>query len=163
MNIELRRAVCRISSRTLEELKEVMSDSSNWVSLLGRFGYEKALSDYIALYPHHLEDALAPHPNKRIREKVFGDRSRLDVLLIDQDNNSVIVECKQGAPTVADIRQLRHYVRCLERETGETVVRGILVHGGARKLRPEVKREADKAPRIDMLQYKLEVDFVPSY
>lgn len=158
---ELRPAVSRIYSRTLDQFKKVMKDPSNWVALLGRFGYEKALSDYIALYPQHLEDGLLPHPNKKMREKVFKDRSRLDVLLIDRGGKPVIVECKQDSPTLGAIQQLRHYIKCLEEETGDTT-RGILVHGGARKLRPEVRREAEKSPPVETVKYRLEVDFAPS-
>jgi hypothetical protein len=58
-----------------------MNDPTNWVGLLSHFKYEKALSDYIAAYPHHLEDGLVPYPNAKVREKVFTDRKRLDVLL----------------------------------------------------------------------------------
>jgi hypothetical protein len=58
-----------------------MNDLANWVSLLGSFRYEKALSDYIANYSNRLEDGLLPHPNSKIRERVVKDRTRLDVLL----------------------------------------------------------------------------------
>ena len=61
----------RIHSKTAEQFQKVMADPGNWVALLSRFGYERALSDYIALYPHKLEDGLLIHSNKRIREKVF--------------------------------------------------------------------------------------------
>jgi len=158
---ERRPVVSRLGSRTLEEFRKVMTDPSNWVGLLGRFGYEKALSDYIALYPHHLEDGLLPHPNKKIREKVFENRSRADVLLIDRNGSPVIVECKQDSPTVAAIEQLRKYIRCLEDETGRTA-RGILVHGGARNLRPDVRSKAQEQPAVKMVQYRLEVNFAPS-
>jgi hypothetical protein len=81
---ELRPTVSRIRSIELEELIGEMNKPSNWVSLLGNFSYEKALSDFIANYPSRLEDGLLPHPNSRIREKVFVDKTRLDVLLIDR-------------------------------------------------------------------------------
>jgi len=38
---------------------------------------------------------------------VFQDRSRLAVLLLDGNEHPAIVKCKQGAPTVADLRRLR--------------------------------------------------------
>src|SRR5260370_24699228 len=138
-----------------------MDDPANWVGLQGHFGYEEALSDYIALYPHRLEDGLLPHPSLKIREKVFRDRSRLDVLLIDKDGSAVIVECKQQSPTVKDVAQLRHYLGRFHRETGEKA-RGILVHGGARKLHRMVRSEAQKSPRVEIMQYKLDVDFATS-
>ena len=46
---ELRPTVSRIYSMTVEELRQHMNDQTNWVSLLGKFGYEKALSDYIKI------------------------------------------------------------------------------------------------------------------
>jgi RecB family endonuclease NucS len=138
-----------------------MNDPSNWVSLLGKFRYEKALSDYIANYPNHLEDGLLPHPNSKIRERVFRDRTRLDVLLIDRSNNPVIVECKQHAPTAQDIDQLRHYMGLLREETGQ-LPRGILVHGGASKLPVELVAEARREPSVEVVSYALDVSFKPS-
>lgn len=108
-NGELRPTVSRIQSQTLEAVRTQMNDPANWVSLLGSFKYEKALSDYTANYPNRLEDGLLPHPNSKIRERVFKDQSRLDVLLIDKTNMPVIVECKQHAPTIQNISQIRHY------------------------------------------------------
>jgi len=49
----------------------------------------------------------------------------------------------------------------LERETDDKP-RGILVHGGARKLAPEVAKEARKRPAVEMVQYSVEVDFSSS-
>lgn len=160
---ESRYAVSRIKSRSLDALRATMNEPSNWVGLLGRFGYERSLADYIAAYPHRLEDGLLPHPNAKIRERVFRDRSRLDVLLVDQGGGPIIVECKQDAPTVKDLAQLRHYVDALAEETGQTA-RGILVHGGARTIKPEVRAAADTTePRIGLVRYRLDVDFVASY
>jgi hypothetical protein len=51
---ELRPTVSRIQSRTIDEVRMVMNDPRNWVGLLGKFGYERALSDYIVSYPHRL-------------------------------------------------------------------------------------------------------------
>lgn len=155
---ELRPTASRISSRTIEQVRAVMNDSANWVSLLGKFGYEKALSDYIASYPGRLEDGLLPHPNSRIREIVFKDKTRLDVLLIDRDEHPVIVECKQNGPTLKDIKQLRHYISCLQKETGQKA-RGILVHGGAQKLSEEIICEAKKKPSVEVVSYRINVDF----
>jgi len=147
---------------TIHELRELMNEQANWVSLLGKFGYEKALSDYIANYPNHLGDGLLPHPNSKIRERVFEDRSRLDVLLIDKNNVPVVVECKQHAPSANDIEQLRHYMKLLRKETGE-LARGILIHGGAQKIPTELIVEARKEPSVEIVSYSLEVNFRPSY
>ena len=87
--------IAEIRSQTLENVQAAMNDKANWVGLL-HFKYERALADYIAAYPHHLEDGLVPHPDTKVREKVFSDRKRLDVLLLDRDERPVIVECKQG-------------------------------------------------------------------
>lgn len=159
---ELRPTVSRIKSRTLEKIKELMNDPGNWVSLLGKFGYEKALSDYIANYPNHLEDGLLPHPNSKIRERVFKDRSRSDVILIDKQNVPVIVECKQHSPSVNDIDQLRHYMGLFSHETGGKV-RGILVHGGAQKISPTLIKHTNKDPEVEIVSYNLEVKFSPLY
>jgi len=161
-NGELRPTVSRIYSMTVQKLRALMNDQENWVSLLGKFGYEKALSDYIANYPNHLEDGLLPHPNLKIRERVFKDRSRLDVLLIDRDNAPVVVECKQHAPSTNDIKQLRHYMKLLKQETGE-IARGILVHGGPQKIPTKVIAEAKNEPPVEIVSYSLEVNFRPSF
>jgi hypothetical protein len=155
---ELRPTIAQVRSRSAKELIEAMNDSSNWVGLLTHFDYEKALSGYIAAYPHRLEDGLLPHPNERVRERVFGDSSRLDVLLTDRNGVPVIVECKQGNPSSDHLKQIRHYMVRLQTETG-IAPRGILVHGGARKLRPEVATLARDKPEIEIVQYTLDVDF----
>lgn len=160
-NGELRPTVSRVQSRTVDAVRADMNDPANWVSLLGSFRYEKALSDYIANYPNRLEDGLLPHPNSKIRERVFKDQTRLDVLLTDKANRPVIVECKQHAPSIYDIAQLRHYMQRLKQETGQTP-RGILVHGGAAKLPDPVMVEALREPLVEIVNYGLEVHFKPS-
>lgn len=157
-NGELRPTVSRIQSVSLQKVRDEMNDPSNWVSLLGSFRYEKALSDFIANYPNRLEDGLLPHPNSKIRERVFKDKTRLDVLLIDREGRPVIVECKQHAPTPDDIRQLRRYMKLLYEETS-TKPRGILVHGGAAKLSASVEEEARQRPAIEIVSYALDVIF----
>jgi len=134
---ELRPTIAEIRSISIKDVRDAMNDRTNWIGLLSHFPYEKALSDFIAAYPHRLEDGLVLHPSEKIRERVFDDRTRLDVLLIDREERPVIVECKQHSPTVADLGQLRHYLKLLKKET-EQEPRGILVHGGATKLRTDV-------------------------
>jgi len=155
---ELRPTIAQIRSRWTKDLIEAMNDSSNWVGLLTHFDYEKALSGYIAAYPHWLEDGLLPHPNERVRERVFGDSSRSDVLLTDRNGVPVIVECKQGQPSGDHLKQIRHYMKRLHDET-DIAPRGILVHGGSRKLRPEFAAMARKEPEVEIVQYTLDVDF----
>jgi len=157
---ELRPTICELSSQSWGELVGMMNDPGNWVGLMTHFDYEKALSGYIAAYPHRLEDGLLPHPSKKVRERVFGDLSRLDVLLIDRADRPVIVECKQHQPTVENIKQLRHYLIQYSKDFGESA-RGILVHGGARKLTTDVQREVKREPVVEVVQYRLDVDFSP--
>lgn len=159
---ELRPTIAQIRSRSLEQLRATMNDPANWVGLLAHFKYEKALSDYIAAYPHHLEDGLVPYPNAKVRERIFVDRTRLDVLLLDRRARPVIVECKQGAPTTGNLAQLRQYMKLLQKETGRMDVRGILVHGGSRKLHNDVVKAASLTPKVEIVQYRLQVDFAGS-
>jgi hypothetical protein len=157
---ELRPTIGKISSRSEAELKKAMNDEQNWVGLLTHFHYERALSEYIGAYPHRLEDGLLPHPDKRVREKIFRDGSRSDVLLTDRNGRTVIVECKQGSPTLKHLMQLRHYMALLKKET-KGRARGILVHGGSRNLSPGVARAARTNPKIEIVQYALDVNFAP--
>ncbi len=155
---ELRSTIGEIRSVSLKELCRVMNDRSNWIGLLSRFPYERALSDFIAAYPHRLEDGLVLHPSEKIRERVFGDGTRSDVLLLDRDERPVIVECKQHSPNVADLKQLRRYLKLLKRETKKEP-RGILVHGGSTNLRDEVSGAAGGNPPVDIVRYHLDVEF----
>lgn len=159
---ETRRAVSEITSMTVDDLRRIMNDQNNWISLSGKFNYEKAISDYIAYYSHHLEDGLFPHPDKKVREHVFEGRTRSDVLLIDRSERPVVVECKQYAPSINNLKQLRGYMKRLEDETGKEA-RGILVHGGAQKISNTVIAEAKKQPQVEIVSYSLKVDFRPSY
>jgi RecB family endonuclease NucS len=79
---------------------------------------------------------------------------------MDRKEIPVVVECKQSTPTVENIQQLRGYMAHLRAVTGKNP-RGILVHGGARKLRKEVRREVNHKPRIEVVQYSLSVGFAP--
>jgi hypothetical protein len=155
---ELRPTISEIRSISLKNLRIVMNESANWQSLFSHFDYEKALSGYIATYPHHLEDGLTPHPNLKIRERVFSNKSRSDIILLDRNERPVIVECKQGQPTVANIQQLRGYLHSLHEEKGEDA-RGILIHGGAKKLPVDIVRAAAKKPKIEVIQHTLKVEF----
>ena len=155
---ELRPTLSEIRSTTVETLKSIMKDESNWTALWAHFDYERALSGYIAAYPHRLEEGLLPYPNGKIRERVFPDGSRLDVILVDRSGVPVIVECKQGHPTTDNLNQLRGYLRNLEAETG-VMGRGILVHGGAKRLRRDVLSAANEVPAVEVVQYRLDVDF----
>jgi hypothetical protein len=155
-----------VPDKAFAAMERAAKEESNWVSLVPGFASERALSEYIIALPHLLEDGLLPYPSESARELVFPDRSRLDVLLLDRDQNIVIVECKQGAPSRPDVEQLRRYMRNAEKlRTGLRVgknIRGILVHGGARKLSPEVRAESRRAPAIELVQFSVSVGFTAS-
>jgi len=156
-----RPTICPLDSKLYESVVEAMKDERNWVGLQGRFKYERSLSDFIANFPHRLEDDLLPYPDVKVREKVFSDHSRSDVLLIDGKDNPVVVECKQNTPTLDDLQQLRGYMAKFEGLT-ELETRGILVHGGAATLRDEVHQKVQTIPRLKVIRYSLHVDFAPS-
>ena len=155
---EVRPTINELKSKSVAALTVAMNDEANWVGLLTQFDYERALSGYVAAYPHRLEDGLLPHPNQRVRERVFKDGSRLDVLLTDRNEIPVVVECKQGNPTAEHLKQIRKYMSRLQEETGAKP-RGMLVHGGARKLRPELAKLSHRAPAVEIVQYRLDVGF----
>jgi hypothetical protein len=157
----LRLATIReLDSKTFNRITEAMKNKDNWVGLQGRFDYERSLSDWIATYPHQLEDGLMPHPYAKLREKTFPDKSRSDVILVDEDEVPVVVECKQHAPTLKDVTQLRGYMRRVRKMTGKKT-RGILVHGGTASLRDDVRREVDRDRFLEVIRYSLHVDFTP--
>ena len=156
----LRPTICQIDSKTFKSVVNAMKDETNWVGLQGRFDYERSLSDWIATYPHRLEDNLMPYPDAKVRENAFDDRTRSDVLLIDRDGTPVVVECKQNAPTLDNIAQLRGYMKHVRGITRKKP-RGILVHGGAASLREEVRRKVAHDCSLRVVRYSLLVDFVP--
>ncbi|MBF0504839.1 MAG: DUF91 domain-containing protein [Candidatus Omnitrophica bacterium] len=161
---EFRPTAARVKSHSLDQIKKAMNDPKNWIGLLGKFSEEQALSDYISSYPNYLEDGLCPHPNSpRIREFVFKDKTRLDVLLMDRNKQPVIVECKQNSPVEEDIIQLRGYIKNLKQRdpNANQNIRGILVHGGAQKLTKDVISLAKKKPQVEIVSYRMRVDFAP--
>ena len=161
-----RPTLSRVPDPIFRRIENAIAEETNWVSLIPGFASERALSEYISASPHLLEDGLVPYPSGSARELVFKDRSRLDVLLLDRDQNIVIVECKQGAPTGQNIDQLRGYMRNAQKlRTGLKIgknIRGILVHGGARKLSADVRQESKRPPQIELVQFSVTVGFTPS-
>ena len=156
----VRRSLCRLRADEYQNVLSAVVDESNWVPVSGHlFSYEESLSDYIAANPNELEDGLLPFPSKKARELVFDDRSRLDVLLMDRDGTPVVVECKQHGPSEADIGQLRGYMEKATELTESRRVRGILVHGGARKLSGGVRNALASGRPVEVVQYRLRLDF----
>lgn len=154
-----RPTICRLPPRLFKRIENAAADKTNWTPISAHvFRHEESISDFLGSYPHHLEDGLEPYPSLRVREAVFSGRTRSDVLLMDRKENPVIIECKQGSPTVANIDQLRGYLRKAHRVIGKRV-RGILVHGGAGKLSAEVRRHSLKKPRVEIVRYTIAVNF----
>lgn len=156
-----RAPISRLEVEQFNAIRAVVADDTNWCRYSAGFSYERSLSDYVASYPHRLEDGLQPYPNAKLREHVFVDGSRADVLLMDSKGNPVVVECKQGTATAANIKQLRGYMKRVAEQTSKPVVRGILVHGGARRLADDVVAEANEEPKVVVLRYRVDVDFDP--
>jgi RecB family endonuclease NucS len=105
-----------------------------------------------------LEEGLQPYLSLKRREHSFKDRTRADVLLEDGNGDPVVVECKQGTPSLNDLRQLRGYMRKVRQLTGRNV-RGILVHGGIDRLPTELRRGSRLKPTIEIIRYKYTVEF----
>jgi hypothetical protein len=161
-----RPTIAEMTKSAFQLIESAAADEENWVSIVPGFAKERAMSEFISVAPHLLEDGLRPYPSAAARELVFPDMSRLDVLLLDRDGTIVIVECKQGYPTIGDIEQLRGYMRnAAQLRTGLRVgrdIRGILVHGGARKLTDEIRKESIKLPKVELVTFSVSVGFAPS-
>jgi hypothetical protein len=155
---QLRTTLSIVTSPSLGDLKRILTEPANWVQLWANFDYERALSGYIAAYPHRLEDGLLPYPFEKTRERRGDGKTRMDVLLVDESGTPVVVECKQDAPTLNHLKQLRDYMAHVKKGTGK-LPRGILVHGGARKLKDQVRSAAKHKPEIELVQHNLEVLF----
>ena len=159
---EQRGTIRQIKSLSREKLSQVMNDPSNWVPVQSTFDREKSLSDYIAAYPHRLEEGMVRHPSQSVREKCFPDRTRSDAVLQDRDERLVVVECKKNSPQDRDLAQLSGYMRWMSAQFPEFgVPRGILVHGGSRRVHANLMRDAT-AMGIELVYHRLSVDFLSS-
>jgi hypothetical protein len=159
---ELRWSIYPLDEQKFAEISRAMLDEKNWVTLVGGFRHEASLSDYIASAPHLLEDGMRPYPWKKAREQVFPDKTRSDVLLLDKHEKLVVVECKQGSPTVENIEQLRGYMAHAARWANVQSVRGVLVHGGSLNLSADVRSAAHERPSVELVRYVISVGFVRS-
>ena len=156
---QLRTTLSVVRSISLNRLKEVLGDPTNWVRLWANFDYERALSGYIAAFPHRLEDGLLPYPLEKTRERRGHGRTRMDVLLIDESGRPVVLwNGNRGRRCWIIFGNCGHTWQKVHEDTGK-VPRGIFVHGGARQLRDEIRREASRRPVIDLVQHNLEVGF----
>jgi hypothetical protein len=159
---ELRWSIYPLEKQKFSEITRALRDDKNCVTLVPGFKHEASLSDYIATAPHLLEDGMRPYPLKKAREQVFADRTRSDVLLLDKREKLVIVECKQGSPSVENIEQLRGYMRHAARWANVKNVRGVLVHGGSLNLSSDVRSAAHGNPSVELVRYIISVGFVRS-
>jgi hypothetical protein len=162
----LRSTIVHVKKEVALKVLLALSEEENWTSMHSGFASERAISEYIDAYPHLLEDGLRPYPSAKTREHTFSDRRRSDVLLLDRQGNLVIVECKQSSPSEADVEQLRHYMKLARKEIlgpkSKTAIRGILVHGGSRKIPGAIMRLAVSRPTIELVRFGVSVDFATS-
>jgi hypothetical protein len=162
----LRSTIVRLNEETANRIQRALADEVNWTAVHSRFASERAISEYINSFPHLLQDGLRPYPSLKTREFVFSNKRRSDVLLLDRDARLVIVECKQGAPCKEDINQLRHYMTLARNEIlkpgSKRMIRGILVHGGSRKVEDAVMKFAAITPIVELIRYAVDVDFASS-
>lgn len=162
----LRSTIVRLKDETAEKIALALSDEANWTAVHSRFASERAISEYINAFPHLLEDGLRPYPTVKTREFAFSDKRRSDVLLLDRKGRLVIVECKQNSPCEADVRQIRHYMTMARKEIlgpkNKATIRGVLVHGGSRKISDAVMQLAVSQPKIELVRFAVSVDFASS-
>lgn len=159
---QIRGTVRSIPLEKLAVIREAMNDEANWVSLDAAFNLETALSAYIAVHPHRLEDGMVSHPSLDATELTFGDKRRADVILQDRKERPVIVECKQGAPSFDALDQVEHYRSTFVKQwPNYAMPRAIVVHGGSRRVTHEVA-EAARARGIELVYFELQVNFAGS-
>lgn len=149
----------RLPVDLVPRVQKAMRDESNWVSLIGTFLLEVALSDYISVHPGRLEAGMIAHPSIQARELTFSDRTRADVILQDRAGRLVLAECKQESPSIVALQQVDGYRRHLTKVFPEYgPPRVLLVHGGARRVLPEVEGKA-AAMGIELVYFELQVNF----
>lgn len=161
---QARATIRNIPLARLEPIREAMKDERNWGPIIGTFAMETALSDYIALHPEQLEPGLISHAGLNVRELVMPDRGRIDTLLQDRAGTPVIVECKQHAPSKADVDQLLRYRKLFKSNPDwcpNGKVRSILVHGGASRV-PLGLAEYARSRDVELVYHQLRVNFTTS-
>lgn len=159
---EIRGTVRELSLERLPVIRAAMCDPDNWASLASAFHLETTLSSYIALHPHRLEEGLVSHSAFGANEEGMPDGGRVDVLLEDARGNTVVVECKQGIATISACEQvLRYRSQIAELVSEGQAVRAIVVHGGSRRVSPEVAKFA-KLNDVELVYFELGVTFANS-
>jgi hypothetical protein len=159
---EGRGTIRELPSVKFGRITAAMKDETNWVSLAGAFSMEKALSDYLAIFPSRLEAGMIAHPSGEVRERTFKDRSRVDVILQDRNGRLVVAECKQNAPSLNDLEQVDGYRKRIHEERPELgPARALLVHGGASRVHPDIAKRAREL-NIELVYFELQVNFSAS-
>jgi hypothetical protein len=159
---QLQGTVRNLPVSSLDPIRKAMKDESNWETISAVFRHETALSDYLAVFPQRLENGLIAHPSEQVRERPYPDGTRSDVILLDRNSRTVIVECKQYAPTVPNLKQLERYMEWFNQQMPELgLPRGILIHGGSRRVESDVRQAASMA-NIELVHHELRVDFATS-
>ncbi|MDQ3288440.1 MAG: hypothetical protein M3Q42_09305 [Pseudomonadota bacterium] len=103
------------------------------------------------------------HPSLQATELRFPDGTRADVVLQDREGKIVVVECKQGAPSEAALRQVDGYRQHLRNELPDyPEPRAMIVHGGSRRVASSVEAEASRL-KIELVYFELQVNFVNSH
>lgn len=161
LSVPVRRAsVARLQPEWFRRIVAAMRQRDNWIRVVPQFRHESSLSDYIAVNPTRLGAGLRPFPAKSVREHVFHNQKRADVLLLDRHGTLVVVECKQGPAELEHLRQLSGYMK-RARELRHGKVRGILVHGGPPRTKEDVRKAALRLG-IATVQHSLVIDFKPT-
>jgi hypothetical protein len=156
-----RPTVAQLELAEFDSIVEACQDRHNWVSLLSTFAYERSISEYIAAFPHRLEDGLRPYPDQKAHQFVFGDQKRADALLVDALDRTVVVECKQGGPSIQALDQVRGYVKRAAKaglDRGKAI-RAVLVHGGAARVPSEISDAAGLHIPVELVSYRVSVSF----
>jgi len=113
------------------------------------------MSGHKAAYPHRLDDGFLQHPSEKVRERVFGDQWRLDVILIDRNNVPVIVECKQATLRWTISRNYGLHVQVAARDwSRRTRHPGTW---GSGKARPCGCRRSGEEP-VELVRYDIGID-----
>lgn len=144
-------------------LAAAVADARNWEPFYGNFRFETALSDYIAMHPYRLQDGLRINRDvKKFRECSLSSGGRIDVVLEDRARVPVLVECKQEGVVESHIHQLTNYLKKFHDDYPYLPVpRGILVHGGSRRVDAKL-RDLANDQGISLVHHELRVDFLAS-
>ena len=88
---QARRTIQKLDAPIFRRIASAIQDETNSVALGSEFVHERFLSDFIGTVPQHLADELQPYPWDKIREKLFANGPRSDVLLEDEKGMPVVV------------------------------------------------------------------------